>query len=756
MAIVEAKPTRNNYKNLFDNEFEFDLFQLTSQTGLTKVLKRDVDLDVSQLDNYKWVILVGTEPFEYIAKLKGITNYTGKLVNEKYLPCINPGMLKIKPEAQGTWDKTKQNILGYLIHGKQDSDFDRSNLFGIQDEAEAMNYLEFALHSDKPYIALDTETTALYPRNGHIIGISLTYEKGGGAYIDTDCVSERVENLLQTIFNKKKVVFHNAKFDLGFLEYHFNFKFPDFEDTMLLHYVLDETKGTHGLKDLASKYTVYGDYEQPQAEWIKEYCRKNKIKKEDFTYDLIPFDIISQYAAIDTAVTFELFEKFAPLVEANPKFRKVYRELLLPGTVMLKEIQDNGVPFDIDRLNFVQLEMGKNIDAAVAGLYEFKEVQQFQEKYGNVFNPNSPIQLRKLLFDELGLPCMPGKLTGTGAISTDAEVLAWLADQHPLPKYILDVRKSSKIKNTYVDKIIPQLDRDKMLRTGFSLHTTTSGRLSSSGKLNMQQLPRDNPAVKGCIRSDGYKIVSVDLKTAEMYYAAVISQDLELMDIFRLNQDFHSSIAQKVFKLECPVEEIATKHKLERQASKAVSFGILYGSGPDKVAQTVGISLSRAKQIIKEYYDTFWTLKEWLEETQEFIAQNAYIYTPFGRKRRLPNVRSDNQGIKAHEIRSGVNAVIQSCASDVNLLATIDMQNYIKTNKLKSEIFGMVHDSILARVLPSELEEYTTKLGEFIQLDRGVSIPGSPIGYDVEIGDDYSFTKFDKIYGDAYKAFING
>lgn len=104
-----------------------------------------------------------------------------------------------------------------------------------------------------------------------------------------------------------------------------------------------------------------------------------------------------------------------------------------------------------------------------------------------------------------------GKLTGTGAASTDSEVLEELSKIHEVPKYILELRKSSKIKNTYVDKIIPQLDQDSRLRTGFSLHTTTSGRLSSSGKLNMQQIPRDDPSVKGCIKArPGYKIVALD------------------------------------------------------------------------------------------------------------------------------------------------------------------------------------------------------------------------------------------------------
>ncbi len=132
-----------------------------------------------------------------------------------------------------------------------------------------------------------------------------------------------------------------------------------------------------------------------------------------------------------------------------------------------------------------------------------------------------------------------GKKTGTGSESTDAEVLEQLSEFHEIPKLILDIRKKSKIKNTYLDKIIPQLDRDSRLRTGFNIHSTTSGRLSSSGKLNMQQLPRDNPAVKGCIKARvGYKIVSMDLKTAEVYVAAVLSKDNALMEIFRVGGDY--------------------------------------------------------------------------------------------------------------------------------------------------------------------------------------------------------------------------
>jgi DNA polymerase I-like protein with 3'-5' exonuclease and polymerase domains len=178
----------------------------------------------------------------------------------------------------------------------------------------------------------------------------------------------------------------------------------------------------------------------------------------------------------------------------------------------------------------------------------------------------------------------------------------------------------------------------------------------------------------------------------------------------------------------------------------------LYGAGPDKVAATAGISIQEAKRVINEYFNTFWKLKEWIDETKEYIQTNGYIYSPFGRKRRLPNVKSDNKGIVGHEIRSGLNFVVQSVASDINLLAAIDMQNWLKVQShpigITTKIFALVHDSILAEVKEEYVEIYCAKLKEFVQKDRGIRISGAPIGCDFEIGDDYSMGKFEEKYGD--------
>ena len=751
VALVETKPSKTNFKAEFD--FDFDQFQLCSDPSLKKVLKRDCDIDMNP-DEYEWVVLVGSDAMKYYTKLSAVTEYSGKKVEGKFLPVINPAMLAFKPEAKKTWEESVKSIHAYVAGEVEDVVIDSSIAFGIQDTEEANAFIQAAIDHDCEYIALDSETTGLYPRDGYMLGISLSYDGKRGAYIDTNCFNYETERLLQKLFDKKAVIFHNAKFDIAFFEYHFKFKFPQFEDTMLLHYLIDENPGGHGLKQLTMKFTPYGDYEKPMYDWIDQYRKEHGILKDQFSWDFIPFDIMKTYAGMDALCTFLIFEKFLK-IKQNPKLKWVYDNILIPGTRFLIDVQDNGVPFDRTRLLFGQEAMQNDIDEAITALYKNDNIRRFEELNGKSFNPNSTVQLRSLLFDYLGLN-PTGKKTGTGADSTDAEVLKELSVQSDVPKRILDIRQKSKIKNTYLDKIIPQLDRDSRLRTGFNLHGTTSGRLSSSGKLNMQQLPRDNPTVKGCIKAaPGHKIVAMDVTTAEVYVAAVLAKDTALMDVFKSGGNFHSTIAHKVFRLPCEVDEVVDLYPDRRQAAKAVTFGIMYGAGPAKISEQVTkdsgkyFSKQEATEVINDYFGAFHKLKAWIDDNQKFIQQNGFVYSFFGRKRRLPNVASTDPGVRSHSIRSGLNFLVQSTASDINLLGAIDMGAYIKANNMKSRIFALVHDSILAEVPEDEIEHYSEKLLHFVQLDRGLSIPGAPVGCDVDIADDYSLGKFSKLYGDT-------
>ena len=753
VALVESKPSRQDYVRLFGNEFQFDRFALCSDPTIKKVLKRDVDLDMNP-DDYDWIILVGSECLKYFTKQNSVTEYSGRVVDDKFLPVINPAMLTFKPEAKKTWDESSSNITKYIKGELKQQKLQDDKVYGITDTEELIKFLHKALEAPYDFIGLDSETTGLYPRDGYMLGLSLSYEPEHGAYIDTDCVDEEAEKLLQELFNSKRVVFHNAKFDLAFFEYHFGFEFPNFEDTMLLHYMLDENPGTHGLKQLSLKYTPYGDYEKAMYEWVDDYCRRNGILKGSFTWDMIPFEVMKYYAAMDAVCTFLLFQKFNTALVKNDRLYGVYKNILLKGTRFLTDIQDNGVPFDKERLQKSTVLMQHEIDKAIENLYEFTEIKTFEAAQGKDFNPNSTMQLRSLLFDYLGLQ-PTGKKTGTGADSTDAEVLGQLAEEHPVPQLVLDIRQKVKIKTTYLDKIYPQLDRDSRLRTGFNLHGTTSGRLSSSGKMNMQQIPRDNPIVKGCIKAgEGNKIVAMDLTTAEVYCAAVLANDKNLMGVFQSGGNFHSNIAKLVFDLPCEVDQVAELYGTQRQMAKAVTFGIMYGAGPKKISEQVTkdsgkyFSMNEASAVIKDYFEQFSGLKKWLDDQKRFIQDNGFIYSHFGRKRRLPNVFSTDKGIASHEVRSGINFLVQSIASDVNLLGAIDAHQEIKDLGMEKDmrIFALVHDSVLAEVKEEYVDQYSEILLKAIQKDRGLNIPNCPIGCDFEVGEDYSMGKFASKY----------
>ncbi|REK63524.1 MAG: hypothetical protein DWQ49_02635 [Bacteroidetes bacterium] len=225
VALVETKPSKTNFQKEFN--FDFDQFQLCSDPTIKKVLKRDCDIDMNP-DDYDWVILVGSDAMKFFTKQSSVTEFSGKKVDEKFLPVINPAMLAFKPEARKTWEQSVENIHQYIAGEIEDVVIDDSIAFGIQDTEKANEFIQAAIDAPKDYIALDSETTGLYPRDGYMLGISLSYDGECGAYIDTDCFDEETERLLQELFDKKIVVFHNAKFDMAFFEYHFHFRFPMF------------------------------------------------------------------------------------------------------------------------------------------------------------------------------------------------------------------------------------------------------------------------------------------------------------------------------------------------------------------------------------------------------------------------------------------------------------------------------------------------------------------------------------------------
>ncbi len=755
ILVIEKAPSRNKYKEYF--KFDFELVQMCSSVPAgKKVLKRDIDLEID-LTPYDLVICVGSEAASHYAGIKTTSTLWGTLVADKFVSIQNPGMLHFKPELKPEFELALIKIHKIVSGEIKSLNF---NGRGIYNSEEALEYLTL-LKNNPQYevIAWDTEGTALYPRNGYVLGLSLTHERDQGVYILTDILDERHLNILQELADTRTTVMHNLKYDRKMIEYHLGIKFTNLDklhDTMCMHYVLDENDA-HGLKHLAQKYTNYGDYDADLDLFKAKYCKEHGIKREDFTYDLIPFEIIWPYAAKDTAVTWIIYHKFIDAFAKNPRIWGAYKKLMMPSTMFLCDMEEVGIPFSLERLKAALELLNRDIAEAEQQLLESPEVQAYCEAEQAVFNPNSVIQLRKLLFDYLNLT-PTGMLTDTGQISTDAEALTELAKQHPLPALLLKIRKMGKIRGTYLENLVKSVDKDGRIRTSFNNTFVTSGRLSSSGKFNAQQIPRDDPIIKGCIVApEGFKIVSQDLATGEMYYAAVLSGDRNLQKVFLEGGDFHSSIAKMVFNLPGTPDEVKKKFKTLRQSAKAISFGILYGSGPQKVADTVTESLQesgsketysvgQARDDINTYFSTFSKLKQWLGSRKDFIQANGYTYSYFGRKRRLPNVFSSDKGIAASQIRSGINSEIQSLCSDVNLLGAIETHYELLEKKMKARIFMLVHDSIVALVPDDEVTIYCEILKRNTQKDWGCSIPGCPIGVDQEVGQDYSFGKWDEHY----------
>ena len=753
VAIVDKCDKKVNYERIFPS-LDFDVLHLSS-VNKKKLLKADIDIEIDT-DNYDYIITIGADPTKYFAKAT-VGTHQGYLVEGKFLPLIDPNQLIFKPSLRDAYEHAIENIVEY-IDGTKVPPIPREAV-GIEDTASAIKALKEILNLPAlSPVALDTETSALYPRDGELLGISIASSINKGYYISSDIFDEECIWFLQNIVKKHIIIFHNAKFDMSWLAYHLGLDFymndiekvSHFEDTMLMHYTLDETTGSHDLKQNAIKYTDLGDYDRDLDLFKRQYCRQHKIKLGDFTYDLIPFDIMYPYAAKDAMATLELFLLFSKKVKNN-RIENAYN-LLKQGSKFLQIVENNGVPFSKDRLTKAQVILTDQIYNLEQSIYKVSAVKILEEELNVRFNPNSVVHLRHLFYNVLGL-AKTGKKTDTGADSVDAEVLEQLAKLHPVVSKVAEIKKAKKIKSTYIDKILIGLNRDHKLRTFYNLSTTTSGRLSSSGKLNMQQLPRDQKIVKACIWAiPGYSIISQDLATAEMYVAAVLSGDKKLQQVFIDKQngkgaDFHSSIAHAVFRLKCDVKEVKDLYPLLRQAAKAISFGIMYGSGPQKVADSVNAdgdgsyTVEDAQEDIKKYFQMFPKLKAWLTKNQNLIKQNGYAYSVFDRKRRLGDVFSSNNQASGHEVRSGINFLVQSVASDINLKAGIHLQQYIIDSKIDAKIFGLVHDSLLAIVKDEDVPAYLKAAKELTQQDFGVSIPGCPIGVDQEIGRDYSFVE---------------
>ena len=720
-----------------------------SSSPKEKILKKDVDLDLSELQDYKIICPIGADSLKYVAGMTGIQKYNGIFVEHKYLPIMHPNITIIKPQLDDDIKRAFSQIPKILSGDNAGVQNEKDYCF-VETEVQFQKYKQQLEEATE--IVADIETTSVSPFTGVILGVAVSTRPHQGIYI-SDAIVQKHKNWFYNLFKTRKVIFHNAKFDIGFMVHHYGFEFPDYEDTMLLHYCLEESVGTHGLKPLAMRFTDLGDYERDLDEYKKTWARQNKVKLEDFNYGMLPSDILAPYACKDGDATFQLYRTFKPLVDKSPEFSKLYSDILIPATYALRKLEKNGGPIDRAQVEFLAEQYQIDVEECLAEINLSEAVQRFERIHGKIFNPNSTMQLRELLFNILNIK--PTKKTETGAWSVDKEVLKEI--NHPVAEAILELREKSKMAGTYISNIRNGIDYDDRLRSGFNIHGTTSGRLSSSGTLNYQNIPRDNKDIKKLFRArPGYKIVQCDLGTAEVYYAAVLSADKFLQQAFIDKLDFHSYVAKQMFNLPCEVKEVKQLYPNERQYAKAITFGIMYQAGPAKIAETVNkdakaggeISVTQAKQFINKYFTEAKALKRFIDASNTQIENYAYIYAFFGRKRRLPEAKAPNPGVAKHAIRSGVNFLVQSVASDINILGLIDLVKWVEDNGYDDVIkpFTVVHDSIVSEVREDLVLLYIENARRCIQTDRGLSIPNCPIKVDFEIGDSWGELENEKEY----------
>jgi DNA polymerase I-like protein with 3'-5' exonuclease and polymerase domains len=731
---VEKDPTKVINKYLKDTDYDIKFLHSGKRE---KILKKDIDLDFDELGAYKIIGLIGAEPLKYIAGMTGIQKYNGVFIEKKYLPIMNPNIAVFKPQLEDDIIRAFNQVPKLLAGEDVGKQAEKDYCF-VETEDQFQNYRQ--QFEDAQKIVVDIETTSVSPHTGTILGIAMSTRPHQGIYVSVDIVNKH-KQWFHDLFIDKLCIFHNSKFDTNYMETEMGFKFPNYEDTMLLHYCLEEAVGTHGLKPLALRFTDLGDYERELDEYKKSWARKNKVKLADFNYGMLPSDILAPYACKDADATFQLYGKFKPLVEKSEEFSSLYENILLPATHAMKTLEKNGGPINIEQVNWLAEQYQIDMEECLEEINTHEAVQRFERVYEKTFNPNSTAQLRDLFFSILKLK--PTKKTDTGAWSVDKEVLTNL--NHPLSEAILELREKTKMAGTYISNIKNGVDKDGRLRSGFNIHGTTSGRLSSSGNLNYQNIPRDNKDIKKLFKArPGYKIIQCDLGTAEVYYAAMLSGDKFLQKAFIDKLDFHSYVAKQMFNLPEEVNQVKKLHPNERQYAKAITFGIMYQAGPAKIAETVNkdakageeITSAQSKQFIQKYFNEAKSLKRFIDGSNQQIENHAYIYSFFGRKRRLPEAKSPNRGVAQHAIRSGVNFLVQSVASDINVMGVIDLVKWIEDNDYGDVIkpFTVVHDSIVSEVREDLVDTYIENAKRCIQTDRGLSIPNCPIKVDFEIG----------------------
>src|SRR4249919_378422 len=533
--------------------------------------------------------------------------------------------------------------------------------------------------------AFDTETDSLNALCARIVGLSLAVEPGSACYIPlahdypgvpaqlpTDVVLDALRPLFADAGRRK--LGQHGKYDLHVLRCHGVEVRGYADDTMLESFVFNATASRHDMDSLAKRYLGY--------DTIKYTDVAGKGAKQ-IAFSHVALDDATRYAAEDADVTLRLHRVLAPKLAAVPALERVYREIEVPLVPVLELIEANGVMIDMDELRRQSGDLGRRM----LGLQ-----QHATELAGRTFNLDSPKQVCALLFEELKLPALVK--TPTGQPSANEEALEAIADQHELPRVILEYRGLAKLRSTYTDKLPDMANRDDgRVHTSFHQAGAATGRLASSDP-NLQNIPirtEDGRRIrKAFVAPPGRQILAADYSQIELRIMAHLSEDPALLRAFGSDTDIHRATAAEVFGK--PLDDVSNN---ERRAAKAINFGLMYGMSAFGLAKQLGIARGEAQDYIALYFARYPGVRDFMERTRQEARERGYVETVFGRRLYLENIASRNAGLRAGAERAAINAPMQGTAADIVKRAMIEIDRWLATLAGRALMILQVHDELV-------------------------------------------------------------
>ena len=572
-------------------------------------------------------------------------------------------------------------------------------------------------------IALDTETTGLDYMDTELVGISLSYQAGEAYYIPLNHDDDSVDQLALDIVLKElrpllesssnKIIGQNIKFDKNVLAKYGVDIASIKNDTMMMSYVLDASATRHNLDALSSYYLNYktSTFEDVAGKGVKQ-----------ITFDKVPIEAATNYAAEDADITLRLYEELNPRLEGEASLNKLNDEIEIPLIEVLSEMEQNGAILNSKILN----SQSKDLEGRIKKLEE-----KAYQIAGEEFNLGSTKQLREIFFEKLKYRII--KKTPGGQPSTDEKVLAELAEEYELPKVLLEHRTLSKLKSTYTDKLPNQVSQSTgKVHTSFHQAVTTTGRLSSSDP-NLQNIPirtEDGRRIRQAFEpSKGNKFISADYSQIELRVMAHMSKDEGLLEAFREGQDVHSKTASEVF--DVGIKDVTSD--LRRNA-KAINFGLIYGISAFGLGKQLGISRNLAAEYMAMYFEKYPDVKKYMESTKEFASQNGYVETLFGRRLYLRDINATNAMRRQASERAAINAPVQGTAADIMKIAMINMHKALKTQKSEAKLILQVHDELILDTPKDEIDKIVSLVTESMMGAANLDVP---LEIDIGIGDNW-------------------